>query len=231
MSALVLKTTTVGSHTPERKNPRICFVPAMQGTPFNPKTICILVVDDEATSRMVTRKILERTGYNGTSILAAYNNISCNVTAFNGTVEVEVVESGRKALEMLDKKKINLILCDLHMPDLDGIGVVRKVRERADLEECPIVSKFLSLDLELAHPDRFINHHIIITHKEKEREVVFSLSTFLHISNCAVMSATEDLDIVYKCLKEGADDYLIKVNAFFRVQTTSFCANCSLVLN
>jgi hypothetical protein len=27
----------------------------------------------------------------------------------------------------------------------------------------------------------------------------------------AVMSATEDLNIVYKCLSEGADDYLLKV--------------------
>jgi hypothetical protein len=27
------------------------------------------------------------------------------------------------------------------------------------------------------------------------------------------MSATEDLNIVYKCLSEGADDYLLKVCA------------------
>jgi CheY-like chemotaxis protein len=34
--------------------------------------------------------------------------------------EVEVVESGRKATELIETKSFNLVLCDLHMPDIDG---------------------------------------------------------------------------------------------------------------
>lgn len=38
-----------------------------------------------------------------------------------------------------------------------------------------------------------------------------------HASCSVVMSATEDLNIVYKCLSEGADDYLLKVCAHFYI--------------
>lgn len=109
---------------------------------WHPKEIKILVVDDEPTARIVVRKLLEKTGY----------------------TEVEVVESGRKAIELIENRSFNLVLCDLHMPDIDGIGVVKAVRKKAHMDDSPIV----------------------------------------------MMSATEDLNIVYKCLSEGADDYLLK---------------------
>jgi hypothetical protein len=31
-----------------------------------------------------------------------------------------VVESGRKAIELIENTSFNLVLCDLHMPDIDG---------------------------------------------------------------------------------------------------------------
>lgn len=33
-----------------------------------------------------------------------------------------MVESGRKAIELIENRSFNLVLCDLHMPDIDGTG-------------------------------------------------------------------------------------------------------------
>lgn len=91
---------------------------------WHPKEIKILVVDDEPTARLVARKILEKTGYTGTAACRARLSFT---TFLNGMhplflphADVEVVESGRKATELISTQSFHLILCDLHMPDIDG---------------------------------------------------------------------------------------------------------------
>ena len=69
----------------------------------------VLVVDDDDGVRFTLRGILEDDG-------------------------LEVVEAagGRAALERLDEGKVDLIISDLRMPDLDGLGLLRAVRARGD---------------------------------------------------------------------------------------------------
>ena len=43
--------------------------------------------------------------------------------------EVEEACDGEEALEMIERTHPNVLLLDLDMPNLDGYGVVRKVRE------------------------------------------------------------------------------------------------------
>lgn len=38
--------------------------------------------------------------------------------------------SGKEALEKLEKEKPNLILLDIHMPDMDGVECLKQIRER-----------------------------------------------------------------------------------------------------
>lgn len=61
----------------------------------------ILVVDDEATVRVATQRILERHGY-----------------------RVRTVASGRDALEVFARERIAAVVLDLAMPDLDGTATV-----------------------------------------------------------------------------------------------------------
>ena len=44
--------------------------------------------------------------------------------------QVDEASSGREALEMLAKGKYDLVLLDLLLPDVDGIQVLRGLRER-----------------------------------------------------------------------------------------------------
>ncbi len=53
----------------------------------------------------------------------------------------QVIEAcdGRDALNKLTGQKVHLIISDVNMPHLDGIGLVRAVRERSEYRFTPIV--------------------------------------------------------------------------------------------
>jgi two-component system, chemotaxis family, chemotaxis protein CheY len=76
----------------------------------------VLVVDDSASVRQVQRFVLGGAGY-------------------------EVVEAvdGRDALAKLAGGAVNLILTDLNMPNLDGVGLIRAVRASAAHRLTPVV--------------------------------------------------------------------------------------------
>jgi CheY-like chemotaxis protein len=65
----------------------------------------ILLVEDDAVSQQIVRHLLERLGH-----------------------EVTIVESGAAALEQCAQKHFDLMLLDGHLPDMDGLNVVRALR-------------------------------------------------------------------------------------------------------
>ena len=71
-----------------------------------PNIIKLLIVDDEETLRILVRSELEERGY-----------------------EVDEAESGEKALEKLRSNKYNLVILDIRMPGMDGMEVLKKIRE------------------------------------------------------------------------------------------------------
>lgn len=88
----------------------------------------ILVVDDSATMRKIVMK-----GAKG-------------VVATIGKSNPEFFEAcdGIEALEQLTKHEgISLILCDVNMPNMDGIQFVRCIRDQKALEETNVGSKSL----------------------------------------------------------------------------------------
>ena len=62
----------------------------------------ILVIDDQETNRFILKKIL-----------GIYNH------------NVELVENGEDALDALSEKDYDLVLLDLHMPDISGVEVIK----------------------------------------------------------------------------------------------------------
>jgi len=81
----------------------------MEETPFQ-----ILVVEDNPTNRQVVITVLRALGY-----------------------QPDTAENGRIGLEKLAAKHYNLVLLDVHMPDVDGLTVARRVR--AELNTPPPV--------------------------------------------------------------------------------------------
>jgi len=66
----------------------------------------ILFVDDDESQRDVMQRILVRLGY-----------------------DAEFAKNAKEALELLDKKKIPLIITDLKMPGMDGIELCIQIRK------------------------------------------------------------------------------------------------------
>ncbi|EPL16229.1 response regulator [Pseudomonas sp. TH05] len=76
----------------------------------------ILIVDDSLSMRQLVKMSLTGAGH-------------------------EVIEAcdGRDALSKLDGRKVNLIISDVNMPNLDGIGLVKAVKARNEYRFTPII--------------------------------------------------------------------------------------------
>jgi two-component system response regulator AtoC len=75
----------------------------------------LLVVDDDADSCAAVAEALRAEGY-----------------------EVEVAQDGRAALALAENQMVDAVISDIRMPDLDGLGLLRGLREA-----CPEVSVIL----------------------------------------------------------------------------------------
>ncbi|MDQ1729658.1 MAG: hypothetical protein QOD33_1783 [Pyrinomonadaceae bacterium] len=76
------------------------------------KVARILIAEDEANLRMVLQKELERLGY-----------------------RVQVAPDGDAALRKLEESNVDVLLCDINMPKVDGMEVLRRVHERPNPPE------------------------------------------------------------------------------------------------
>jgi CheY-like chemotaxis protein len=66
----------------------------------------VLVVDDSAVDRRLVAGLLKQSN-----------------------LQVEMAQDGREALDCLRATQIDLVVTDLQMPELDGLGLVRHVRD------------------------------------------------------------------------------------------------------
>ncbi len=79
----------------------------------------VLIVDDSKSMRQILRKILVVSGFKLGECLEASN--------------------GEEALRLLEDNWVDLILSDIHMPVMDGFGLLRSLREHEDWSDLPVV--------------------------------------------------------------------------------------------
>lgn len=77
----------------------------------------ILVADDKASSRELIRTVLENAGHS----------------------VIEAVD-GLQALDEVRAQAPNLIILDIHMPGMDGIGVIRELQSDPRFTAIPILA-------------------------------------------------------------------------------------------
>lgn len=77
----------------------------------------VLIADDSKTSQMLVKTTLQR--ISGLQFLTADN--------------------GKAALDVLQKSHVDLLVTDINMPEMDGIGLIRAVRAQHDATKLPIL--------------------------------------------------------------------------------------------
>jgi len=75
-----------------------------------------LVVDDSASMRQLVSFTIKGAGY-----------------------DVSVAENGKDALVKLNNGKVDMVITDLNMPEMDGIELIKKLRAMPDYKFTPIV--------------------------------------------------------------------------------------------
>ena len=56
--------------------------------------------------------------------------ISCKRTLMPEGFEVKTAQNGVEGLKMIEEEKFDIVLTDLKMPDIDGIEVLRLIKQR-----------------------------------------------------------------------------------------------------
>ncbi|WP_306521255.1 response regulator [Rheinheimera sp.] len=76
----------------------------------------VLLVDDSAALRLIAGQLLTEAGY-----------------------QVLEADDGTKALQLLDGRKIDLIITDVYMPELDGLALIKQVKQLSAYRFTPIM--------------------------------------------------------------------------------------------
>jgi DNA-binding NtrC family response regulator len=83
----------------------------------------ILVAEDEANLRLVIQKELQRLGH-----------------------DVRVAPDGEAALRLLEESNVDVLLCDINMPRLDGMELLRRIHQRPNPPEVIMLTGIASVE-------------------------------------------------------------------------------------
>lgn len=71
---------------------------------------------------------------------ASNRDLFIEIIKLRDQYELYIAEDGIKALELLENFKPDIILMDIHMPELDGLAVTKTIKSIPDLSHIPIVA-------------------------------------------------------------------------------------------
>ena len=90
-------------------------------------TLRVLVVDDERISRQTTKQQLAAAGY-----------------------EAEAVENAYAAIEQLEASRWDVVVTDLRMPGMDGIGFLREAKKRRPEADVIVMTAYGTVETAVA---------------------------------------------------------------------------------
>jgi two-component system, chemotaxis family, chemotaxis protein CheY len=81
--------------------------------------IRVLIVDDSSTIRRIISRCLDR--------------------AEVGVTEVFEASDGREALDLLASRKVDVVLTDINMPNMDGLQLLAEIRKSPEWRAIPVM--------------------------------------------------------------------------------------------
>jgi signal transduction histidine kinase/DNA-binding response OmpR family regulator/HAMP domain-containing protein len=99
----------------------------------------------------------------------------------NGDVRTIPVATGAEALDAFSRERIDLGVVDLGLPDMDGVDLIERLRERGDGESCPLVV-YTARDLGGADDERVrrLTQAILVKGPRAAEQLFDKTALFLH---------------------------------------------------
>jgi CheY-like chemotaxis protein/anti-sigma regulatory factor (Ser/Thr protein kinase) len=124
----------------------------------------ILVVDDAESTVMLMKRILDvRPGY-----------------------EVVVANSGSEAIQKASERPFDLILLDLHLPDLNGDEVIRRLKEGESTRDIPVVIVTADAVSSQAEALRMVGASDYVTKPFRTREILDLVDSYIERARARV---------------------------------------------
>jgi len=119
----------------------------------------VLVVEDDAHTQVLLRKQLTAKGF-----------------------EVQVAGNGLEGLIRLEESLPDVIICDMNMPELDGVGFVRAIKAKNETRQIPVI--FLTASNDARHMVDGINvgARFYLTKPFEVNELVWKINRVLGIN-------------------------------------------------
>lgn len=151
-----------------------------------------LIDKDEAMS---IAEIAVHIKFSGSVLLAEDNEVNQLVAKDllgHMGIEVDIADDGAIAVEMAKKRKYDLILMDLQMPNMDGFAATRAIREfDKDIAVVALSAAVMDQD-KLQATESGMNEHLAKPIDEKALKVV--LKKYLEIVSQDVMSSSSEVE-------------------------------------
>jgi DNA-binding response OmpR family regulator len=148
----------------------------------------ILVVDDEEDLLSLVSAVLGGAGY-----------------------EVFTANSGQSALDLLEQEKVDLVLLDVMMPEMDGWAVVREMKNRPQIEDMPIAM----LTVKSISPDNFYSNEVesisdYINKPFSKKELLERVKQ--------IFAESERIEAIKKKLKPDAPEFIKEYEGLSKAQ-------------
>ena len=171
----------------------------------------ILIVDDNENNRMILERMLVAKG-----------------------IEVTGVNSGFKAiLTLMEENKFDVIIMDYHMPMMDGIETIRKIKELNGNKDSPFIVLYSSSDdetLQQACEELEVDTRLV---KPIRMNLMYKVLSGLK-SNATTPDKTEESeDSTIEDMNKGIKILVAEDNAInmhlTRIYLKELCSNCTII--
>jgi len=108
-------------------------------------------------------------------------NVDILVELLSDLYEIVVALDGERALEILEEQKVDLILLDIMMPEIDGYEVCKRVKQNEKIYDIPIIFITAKTDEESIEKAYEVGGMDYITKPFKPKELFARIKTQLHI--------------------------------------------------
>lgn len=135
----------------------------------------ILIVDDVSDNIKVAMNILKENNYN-----------------------FSYATNGKQALEIIEKKSFDLILLDIMMPELDGFGVIERLKDNPNTKDIPIIFLTAKADIDSMTKGFDFGAVDYITKPFHSSELLARVSTHLELYKAKRLLEQNNIDLNVK---------------------------------